>query len=1035
MIRRAAFVGFFAALGAMAARAAEEKISFNEHIRPILSDNCFACHGTDEKNRKAHRRLDTPEGAYAESKGFQAFVPRDLANSEAWQRIISTDDEERMPPPDSHKPALKPEQRALIQRWIEQGAVYQKHWSYEPIARPSLPPAAGGAGEHPVDRFVGQKLAARQLALAPEAPRELLLRRVTLDLTGLPPTVDELDAFLADRAPGAYERVVDRLLASPRFGEHFARGWLDAVRYGDTNGLHFDNARTIWPYRDWVVRAFNDNKPFDQFTIDQLAGDLLPNPRIDQLVATGYLRSQLTTNEGGAIADEVLMRYTNDRADTTAGAWLGLTTNCASCHDHKFDPLKQKEYYQLGAFFRGLADKVWDGNARVPGPFVVITDAAQQKRLDSLDAALPALRAALAARAAPLFAAAPPPKKGPVTYEVVWADDGDVPMPADFGPTGPAALPGEWRAGEGVPLVSGQRALRLEGAIERPINFAAGDVPLAVGKAARAFISVNVDPAKPPRAISLAFIAGTATKRVIWGDPKAFAADAAASAIVAGPLPLAGTYLRLEIDAADTGLAAGANYTGLRIAQSDGATWWDRAGVVCVSAEANKDPLLSVDAWEKAHWNETVRDAANIPQYVAARLRLPDYFQDEDDRRVLGDYFRDFVYGPLRGALEPESLAARRVLAGRVQLEQTLPLSLIARELPVPRPAHVLLRGQYDKLGEPVQPATPAFLPPLKASGPRASRLDLARWLVDGENPLVPRVIVNRFWQQVFGEGLVRTPGDFGTQGDPPTHLDLHNWLAAEFVESGWNVKALVRLLVTSRTYRQSSDVLPALLELDPANKLLARVSRVRLDGEVIRDQALALGGLLVPTIGGPPVRPYQPPGIWEPVAFPDSNTRSYVQDHGAALYRRSLYTFWKRTAPPPAFTTFDAPSRESFCTRRGRSDTPLQSLALMNDVQQFEAARAFAERLLARPGDEAARLAEGFRCVTARPPKPGERTLLADALAAQRDHFAKHPEAAREIPTNGESRSAFTGDPVELAAWTMVASLLLNLDETVTRN
>ncbi|MBL9203216.1 MAG: PSD1 domain-containing protein [Opitutaceae bacterium] len=1031
--------------------AAEDRLTFNEHIRPILSDNCFACHGVDAAHRKGKLRLDTADGATAPRAGsLPAVTPGSLEKSELWQRVISSHDDEVMPPPESQKRPLTAEQRGLIKRWIEAGATYQKHWAYEPVARPLPPAAQGGAGDHPVDRFIGAKLASRRLTLSPEAPRDVLLRRVTLDLTGLPPTADELGAFLADGAADAYERAVDRLLASPRYGEQFGRHWLDAVRYADTHGLHLDNIRMIWPYRDWVVSAFNRNLSFDHFTVEQIAGDLLPEPRIDQLVASGYNRNHLTTSEGGAIEAEAEMRNTADRTDTTAAVWLGLTANCASCHDHKFDPLTQREYYSLGAVFKGLADRVWDGNIPRPGPLVFLANPAQEKRLAAIAAALPPLQAALSARADALAAKATAlsiaksadpeaemtgdkaPRK-PVSYEVVWAEDGDMPTVANFGQPPPA---GEWRGGVGVPLIAGQRALWLDGSHERPVNFAGGEVKLIVRTAAKAFVYLHPDAARPPRAVGLEFIGEEKTKRVIWGDPEAFGPDAAKNALLAGPMPPAGQYSRLEIDAVKTGLAANKAYTGLRLMQSDGAAWWDHVGVACASPTANADPLLTSSAWISSLRN-FARDMLTVPlpHDIIYLIGVSGTQQNEEEKRRIAKFHRDYIYGPTRGALEAEARAVRELLVEQVHYEVTLPSSLVSRELPEPLPAHIMVRGQYDKPGDRVEPATPAFLPPAKKSGARLTRLDFARWLVDPANPLPARVTVNRFWAQLFGAGLVRTPADFGSQGLPPTHPELLDWLADEFVRGGWDVKKFVRLLVTSRAYRQSSAVSPALLEADPENKLLARAARPRLDAEVLRDQALALGGLLRPEIGGPPVRPYQPVNIWEPVAFGGSNTKTYVQDKGHALYRRSLYTFWKRTAPAPAMVTFDAPSRENFCLVRPRSNTPLQALALMNDVQQFEAARAFAERLLSRPSSEADRLAFAFRSVVAREPLPAEKKLLMDTLAKHRAHFAKNAEAASEVISNGESKSATMFPAGEFAAWTMVANLLLNLDESVCRN
>lgn len=1018
--------------------AAEERVTFNAHIRPILADNCFACHGVDPTHRKAKLRLDIAEGATAANReGVHAIVPGNLAASEVWQRIVSKHEDEVMPPPESHKPPLSATQRDLIRRWIEQGAVYQKHWAYEPIVRAPLPPPAGGAANHPVDRFIGAKLAARHLALAAEAPRAVLLRRVSLDLTGLPPTAQELDAYLADASPVAYERAVDRLLASPRYGEHFGRHWLDAVRYADTHGLHLDNVRMIWPYRDWVVGAFNRNLPFDQFTIEQLAGDLLPHPRTDQLVASGYNRNHLTTSEGGAIEAEAEMRNTADRTDTTAAVWLGLTANCASCHDHKFDPLTQREYYSLGAFFKGLADRVWDGNIRVPGPIALLADSpATQKRIDELATAVAPLETALTTAVDRAIASGTPytkPGKKAATYEVIWAEDSDLPTTAGISQP---ALPGTWREGDGVPLAGGRRALLLEGAVARPFVFTAGDIDLTVKGEVKPFVHFQPDAARPPRAVSLEFVTPETTRRFVWGDSAAFGPEAATNAILVGPLPPAGAYARLEISATDAGLATGKAYTALRVTQSDGSGWWDRAGAIISSPTGDADPLLSSSAWASA-LRGTARFAESAPlrHDIKFLIGLSPTQQNEEEKARLARYHRDFIHGPLRAAVEAEAHVARAVMAEQIRYELAFPITLISRERAEPLPANIMIRGQYDKPGERVEPGTPAFLPPLAKSGARATRLDLARWLVDPRHPLTARVTVNRFWQQLFGAGLVRTPADFGSQGEPPTHPELIDWLASEFVGTGWDVKRLVRLLVTSRAYRQDAAASPPLLELDPDNKLLARAARPRLDAEVLRDQALALAGLLRPEIGGPPVRPYQPSNIWEPVAFGGSNTKVYVQEQGAALYRRSLYTFWKRTAPAPAMVTFDAPSRENFCVGRTRSNTPLQALALMNDVQQFEAARAFAERLLLRPSNDADRIVHAFRSVLAREPAKREGEILADSLARHRSHFEKHAEAASQVISNGESKPDASLPPAELAAWTMVANLLLNLDEAVCRN
>ena len=1012
-------------------------VTYNEHIRPILSNNCFACHGKDEAHRKGKLRLDTFEGATADREGVRALVPGDFEKSELWQRIVSPHEDEVMPPPDSQKTPLKPEERELIKRWIQAGAVYQKHWAYEPVAAVAVPSAAGVAPAHPVDRFISRKLAAHKLALSSEASRETLIRRLTLDLTGLPPTVAEVETFQKDRAPGAYERVVDRLLASPRYGEHFGRYWLDAVRYADTHGLHLDNVRTIWPYRDWVVQAFNRNLAFDQFAIEQLAGDLLPNPNTDQLVASGYNRHQLTTAEGGAIEAEAEMRNTADRVDTTAAVFMGMTANCASCHDHKFDPLTQREYYQMGAIFKGLADRVWDGNVRLPGPIVTLAeDPALQARIHQVTREVTPLERALTAQVEAAIAAGhpvPKPGKTPITYEMVFAEDSDLVAVSDF--RGPPAV-GEWRSGDGVPVAGGKRALRLEGDLERKFNFTADDVNLTVPTEVRAFVYFQPDPARPPRAVSLEFVSKEKTKRMIWGDRNAFGPEVAATALYGGPLPAAGTYARLELTACDSGVREGKAYTGVRVAQSDGAGWWDRAGAVINSPNASEDPLLSSAAWSRP-LRTTARDSLTLPirHDIKFLLGLSGNQQNEEEKARLERFHRDYIYAPLNPLVEAERHAVRRLMSEQIYHELTYPSTLISRERDEPLPAHILVRGQYDKPGDRVEAGTPAFLPPVTKTGARVSRLDFARWLVDPKHPLTSRVTVNRLWQQLFGAGLVATPGDFGVQGAMPTHPDLLDWLAGDFMRSGWDVKRFVRQVVTSRTYRQDSVVTPALLELDPENKLLARGPRLRLDAEVLRDQALAIGGLLNPKFGGPPVRPYQPTNIWEPVAFGGSNTKTYVQDKGDALYRRSLYTFWKRTAPAPSMSTFDAPSRENFCIGRSRSNTPLQALALMNDVQQFEAARGFAERLLLRTSSERERLTYAFQCVTSRSPADEEMSLLADTLATHRSHYAKNTEAASQVITNGESKPSPAIPVVEFAAWTMVANLLLNLDETIVRN
>ncbi|HRE79470.1 MAG TPA: DUF1549 domain-containing protein, partial [Opitutaceae bacterium] len=746
---------------------AQEKITFNQHIRPILSDNCFACHGTDAAHRKGELRLDTADGAMGTSKsGATAIIPGDLDASELWQRIISPHEDEVMPPPESHKQPLTSDQRELIRRWIEQGAAYQRHWAYEPVSRPEPPSALAGGSSHPVDQFIGAKLATKNLTLSREAPPEALLRRVTLDLTGLPPSPEEVDAYLSDSKPGAYERAVDRLLASSRFGEQFGRHWLDAVRYADTHGLHLDNVRSIWPYRDWVVNAFNRNMPFDQFTIEQLAGDMLPNPTVQQQVASGYNRNILTTSEAGAIESEVDMRNTAERVDTTAAVWMGMTANCASCHDHKFDPLTQKDYYSLGAIFKGLAERTWDANVLTPAPALIVAgDPKTQARIQQLDEDVKRLEAVVSAKADKITGNAPLPKYDPVpiTYDVVWAEDSDMMAPSYLSRP---PLPGEWRGGSGVPVMSGTRALRVEGAAERPIAFAAGDSIIMVRTSAVAFAHVYLDPVNPPRAVSLEFDSGEKTMRMVWGDPDAFGADVAKNSIRGGDLPAAGGYVRLSLSACDSGVDEGKLFTGIKLGQSGGLAWWDQIGATLTSPKASEDPLLSRTAW-----NQSIRRAWPGFDQVGMRndlnfiVRINDVLRDADEIRKLDRWYRDYVYAPLRSDLESETHAVRALLAEQIHYETTLPMTMISKEREKPLPSHVLIRGQYDKPGELVEAATPAFLPPAPTTSGRVTRLDFAQWLVSPENPLTSRVTVNRLWGQLFGVGLVRTPADFGSQG------------------------------------------------------------------------------------------------------------------------------------------------------------------------------------------------------------------------------------------------------------------------------
>jgi hypothetical protein len=1019
----------------MAAGAANPPVQFNRDIRPILSDTCFACHGFDAGKRKADLRLDTLGGATAVHKGRQAVKGGDLGGSELWRRISSTDPKTVMPPPEAHR-RLKPAEIGLLRQWIESGAAYQKHWSFEPPVRPELPAVKQkGWARNEVDYFLLAALESKGLEPAPEAPAEALARRVTLDLTGLPPTPREVDAYLADAGPKAYERLVDRLLGSPRYGEQMARYWLDVARYGDTHGMHIDNERAIWAYRDWVVSAFNGNLSFDQFTTWQLAGDLLPKPSRQQLVASGFNRCNLSTSEGGAIDEEFQVRYAVDRVATTSTTWLGLTLGCAACHDHKFDPISQKEFYQMCAIFNNISENAMDGNALLPPPSLPLPSAEQQKQSEELAARAGELQKALEQAIAGLAYTDPAsltnaPKAA--AKEIAWVED-DFPPGADVTVSG-ADGPNKWVTKAEGPVFSGERAIAQAGKGLRQVFFTKCAKPLAIGGGDHLFAYVYLEPKDPPRAIMLQYHTDEWRNRANWGDAGAipFGAKGTTEKVQIGELPEAGKWVRLEVPAARLGLRPGSKVTGVAFTQFDGKAYWDKAGLVSVNDPA-QDPDLSFAAWEKQQRESG--DASTGPQEIKDLLKKAPATLETEERRKLRAYYLASVYADPQSPVAPLRAQMKSIKEKREALEKEIPATMISKELDKPRPTWVRIRGQYDKHGEPVGPGVPAVLPPLPA-GEVTNRLALARWLTDPKHPLTARVTVNRFWQQFFGVGLVKTSEDFGARGEWPSHPELLDWLASEFIRSGWDVKQMVRRLVTSAAYRQDSRVSPELWATDPENRLLARGPRYRLDAEELRDYALCVSGLLNLKMGGRGVRPYQPPGIWEAVGYTTSDTAKYSQDHGDALYRRSLYTFWKRTAPPPSMTTLDAPTREQCWARRERTDTPLQALLMMNDPQYFEAARQLGYRMWHEGGsDDASRLAYGFKLATARPPAPRESAVLLETLAAQRARYGADAEAARKLVAVGESPVPTDLPPAELAAFAVVGNLLLNLDEVVTKN
>ena len=1027
----------FAAFAIDGVASAERPLEFNRDVRPILSNNCFACHGVDAKHRKAQLRLDTREGAYADHDGERAVVPGKLSSSEMWRRINSTDAEEVMPPPGSHK-TVSEKEKLVLNRWIEQGAPYQKHWAFEPPAVRPVPEVkgAGYTVHNSIDAFIAERLQRDGLTMSPEADKETLIRRVAFAVTGLPPKVAEVEAFLADKAPQSYERMVDRYLASEFYGEEMARHWLDVARYADTHGLHLDNERQTWAYRDWVVSAFNNNQPFDQFTIEQIAGDQLPNPTQDQLTATGFNRCNVTTSEGGAIDSEYRFRYAVDRTSTTVQAWMGLTAGCAQCHDHKFDPISQKEFYSLYAFFNSAADPAMDGNALLTQPVMKVETPQVKRQRAALDERLAEKQQQLDEEAAAVQYTDPGSLAPPSDVETVWMEDAfpaGAQWTADHGQTGAFV-----DATKGGHVFSGKLALMRSSTGLSQDYYSAGAAPLDIPPQGKIVAYVYLDGKNLPKSIMLQFHKGGWLHRAVWGDYAAipFGKPNTTQKVHMGALPPPDQWVRLEIPIDKVGLAAGDQITGFACTQFGGTVYWDKIGTVGRSDPAT-DPLHSFLAWWKQAAGKDTPGIAPDLNEVAKKGPVKDV-KPEDEKRLRTHYLKTVCVDtmPQFAATATEIANLRRQRDAIV--DNGAPSTFIYKDLPTPRDSFVMMRGAYDKPGDKVQPDVPAFLPPLTKADPksRATRLDLAKWLVAPENPLTARVNVNRFWQQFFGTGLVKTSYDFGSQGQLPSHPELLDWLATDFRGQGWNVKNLVRLMLTSATFRQSSRVTPELWKKDPENRLYARGPRFRLDAEQIRDNALFVSGLINLEVGGKGAKPYQPPNIWEPVGFVGSNTRFYKQDSGPALYRRSIYTFFKRTAPPPFLANFDAPNREQFCSQRERSDTPLQALQLMNDVQHIEAARALAERMLTEGGaTPAQRFTFAYLTVLSRRPDAEEVAVVEGQLNSHLDRYKKDVAVATKLISQGQSKPKAGLVPAELAAYTLVANMILNLDESLTRN
>jgi hypothetical protein len=1197
---------------AAARNSSSQTIDFSRDIRPILSDNCFKCHGPDEKERKAKLRFDVKEDAFKPAKsGEYAIVPDDLAKSKLIERITSKDEDEVMPPPKSKK-KLTLQQIDLLKRWVSEGARWDEHWAFVPPKRPELPRVKKKSWpQNEIDYFVLARLEKEGLDPSPEADKKTLARRASFDLTGLPPTPQEVDAFLADKSPGAYDKLVNRLLNSPRYGENMARYWLDAARYADSHGYHIDSERSMWKWRDWVVQAFNNNMPFDEFTLEQLAGDLLPDATTDQKIGSGYVRCNMTTGEGGAIEAEYQSKYTFDRVETTSTIWLGLTMTCARCHTHKYDPIAQREYYGIYALFNNLNEPVMDGNKPNPDPFIKLPTPEQSSRqawlkqhIDDgqkkIDAPMPDLDQAQSEWASKWHyklstgwtVLAPASVKSAVTNgaELRLLEDKSVlaegPNPEQdvhevtlkLEPGSIAAIRLETLPDESFAKKSSARAddgkFRLsefEAEIGAPADEDAKKEDAKDDEAKKADgkkEDAKKEEANEPKPKKLKFTQAVADSSEAkfeidkaidgkadtgWGVPESAVAEPHTALFVLGEATKISTNselrVRLKYEASKSKraigrfrLAAAQNEELVRLLNPPKPEPWQVVGPfksedLKTGFATEYEPEKEIDLKKKYPGvREEIKWAAktdfddgkanvlvqylhgvNGVYYLYRKLKAPAACQAEfafraddlfkvwvNDKLVLEQATKQkaedgpakvavglnegenkilvkvvnyhgpcyFTFNKDMGQAEgleglPGDIAAvlattknpttnqltkvrnyyRRQNSSEFKqmfdevrerrdendaLDRTIPTTMVAKEVEQPRETFMLMRGEYDKKGDKVEAGVPAILPPLPKDAP-TNRLGFAKWLVEPSHPLTARVTVNRFWQQYFGVGFVKTAEDFGVQGERPSHPDLLDWLATEFMRTGWDVKELQRLIVTSATYRQSSRMRPELLAKDPENRLLARGPRFRLDGEVLRDTALYVSGLLIDKPGGHSVKPFEPPGLWEAVSF--NNSQKYIPDKGEGQYRRSLYTYWKRQSPPPNMLIFDAPTREYCVVRRPRTNTPLQALVLMNDPQFVEAARAFAQRMMTEvSGDAKKRITYAVRLATGRTPGADEIKVLLDVYHKQLAEFRTNAEEAEKFLNVGSFKANADLDKDELAAWTTIASMILNLDETVTK-
>jgi len=1039
-------------------------LSFNQTIQPILSENCYACHGPDPGARKAKLRLDRAEFAYApHDKSGPAILPGKADKSPLVQKIEAKNPKDRMPPPEAHK-TLKPEQIALLREWVRQGAMYEEHWSFIPPKPQPVPEVKQKDWlRNAIDNFVLARLELEGMSPSPEADRRTLIRRATYDLTGLPPTPDEVEEFVADKSPGAYEKVVGRLLASPRYGEHRAHYWLDVARYGDTHGLHTDHFRSIWPYRDYVIKAFNENKHFDQFVREQLAGDMLPDKTLDSVIASAYVRAGISTAEGGTLTEELRVNLKRERTEAYSAAFLGLTAGCANCHDHKFDPITQKDFYRLTAFFNNLNENPFNDERKDWPPFLLVPKpenrpayeetltkrtAIERQLRDRRDHSRELISAWLAQRDR-----APRPVNPDALLVRLRFDE----QKGDSFANSVSGSKHKFATATDGSVIWGEGTwfwpyMRMDIGTHLELSDVGEDAakPFTVAT----WLRPHLRPLEPkdeakPDGVILSRADATQDNRgwqlTILKGKLAFVLahklpDDAIQIETKEKVLVVGRWNHIAATYDGSGKAAGVKlYVDGQLQQVNVMTDTLKESASTsaplefgrIHPDAN--PLRQSGFQDFRFYQRAISDeeASRLPfqDFLSEVVQKPMSQWSEDELHTVSEFYFAAIDEPtctLRAQIPPLNSELDRLSKGG-------DIVIVSEEAPTLAYAHVLTRGAFNARVERVRPGVPHFLPQL-SSRVSLDRLALAEWTVSPANPLTARVTVNRIWSELFGTGLVETTEDFGVMGARPSHPELLDWLALDLREHDWDLKRFYKELLLSATYRQSSRSTPEQIEKDPKNRLLARGPRFRMDGEMLRDTALATSGLLVEKIGGPSVKPYQPAGVWEAGSHQNSDTKAYVQDHGDSLYRRSLYTFWKRMATMPNMDAFDAPVRDSVCTRRQRTDTPLQALVLMNDPQWLEAARHLAERVMHDSPDAEVRISALGEILLARQWEPKEKAALEKALAKFQQTYAQDPPAAEKLVAVGESTSDPTLRPDELASWMLVASAAMNLDAVLNK-